>query len=313
MGNIVLSVKNVTKRFGKRVAVNNLSFNVFRGEVFGLLGANGAGKSTTLKMIVGLVKIDEGDIFICDNSIKKNFTKAIVNVGGIIENPEMYSYLSGLANLRYYASLYKGITEDRIMEVVKLVGLTERIKDKVHTYSLGMKQRLGIAQALLHHPQLLILDEPTNGLDPQTIVELRKFLRNLAKTKKIAILISSHNLGEVSLLCDTVAIIKEGVLEVLKDLTKLNSKDRLHQVVLKVNFPNYAGKLIMQNFNIDKISIIKNSLKFGVNEEIVPKITKMLVTNGIEIYSIASEDCTLESVFLSAINKKSASMPKGAI
>ena len=156
MGNVVLRVKNLTKKFGSRIAVNNISFDIFEGEIFGFLGPNGAGKTTAIRMITGLAKPTEGNVLICGKSIKTHFEKAILNVGGIIENPEMYKNLSGLENLKYFAGLYRGVTRDRINEVVEIVGLTNRINDKVRTYSLGMKQRLGIAQALLHKPKLLI-------------------------------------------------------------------------------------------------------------------------------------------------------------
>jgi len=185
LSNIVLKVSNLTKKFGNRTAVDNISFDVYEGEIFGFLGPNGAGKTTAIRMITGLAKPTSGDVFVCGNSITKHFEKAIVNIGGIIENPEMYKNLTGMENLKYYASLYPKIKKDRIDEVVHLVGMENRINDKVKTYSLGMRQRIGIAQALLHNPKLLILDEPTNGLDPNGVLEMRNFLKTIAFEKNL--------------------------------------------------------------------------------------------------------------------------------
>ena len=177
----MLKVENLTKTFKKINAVENVSFEVNAGEIIGLLGENGAGKTTTIKMITGLYSISKGEIYIDGNSVKKNFEKALQSVGGIIENPEMYGYLSGYDNLKLYARMHGVISKKRIDEVVKLVKLGNRINDKVSKYSLGMRQRLGVAQALLHKPKLLILDEPTNGLDPMGIKELRQTLRELTE------------------------------------------------------------------------------------------------------------------------------------
>ena len=185
MASFTLKVRNLTKRYGERLAVDNISFEVFQGEIFGFLGPNGAGKTTTLKIITGLAKPTSGSVEVCGFNIVRQFEKAVNNVGGIIENPELYSYMSGLNNLKYYASLYNDITKAKINEVVALVGMESRIKDKVKTYSLGMRQRVGIAQALLHSPRLLVLDEPTNGLDPEGIHEMREFLKKLAHQKNI--------------------------------------------------------------------------------------------------------------------------------
>lgn len=179
----VLTLDNVKKKIKGKTIINGLSFSVKEGEVFGFLGPNGAGKTTTIRMIVGLMGITEGDIFVSGKSVKKDFEGAIKNIGAIVENPEMYKFLSGYQNLLQYARMHNGITKQKISEVVELVGSTERINDKVKTYSLGMRQRLGLAQCLLHDPKLLILDEPTNGLDPAGIREIRDHLRMLARKK----------------------------------------------------------------------------------------------------------------------------------
>ena len=293
MSSAILKIRNLTKKYNERVVVNNLTLDVFEGEIFGFLGANGAGKSTTMKMITGLASITSGDVFICNNSIKTNFEKAIINVGGFIEIPEMYKNFSGLDNLMYYASLYDNISKERINSIVELVGLKDRIKDKVKTYSLGMKQRLGIAQALLHSPKLLVLDEPTNGLDPEAVIELRRFLKKIAIKEKIAIFISSHNLPEMELICDTIGIINNGILE------QIRSIDQLKQILLE-KYKNLS------------ISIKKNTLNIQLDTSLIPEITQLLVQNGILIYSISSSNKSLEDIFLDTINRRSLPAPKGA-
>lgn len=303
MSNIVLKVRNLTKKFGNRIAVDNISFDIYEGEIFGFLGPNGAGKTTAIRMITGLAKPTSGDVFVCGNSITKKFEKAIVNIGGIIENPEMYKNFTGMENLKYYASLYPNINRSRIDEVVRLVGMENRINDKVRTYSLGMRQRIGIAQALLHNPKLLILDEPTNGLDPNGVLEMRNFLKTIAHKEKISILISSHILAEMELMCDTICIINNGKIVNLKTVDQMKHGDKYSQKIsVTVNFPNYAGKLIMQKFNPSHIEIVKNTLTISLSEENIPAIINLLVANGIDIYSISSVVKSLEQVFLETVN-----------
>ena len=208
----IVKLRNVTKTIKGRTIIDSISFEVHKGEVFGFLGPNGAGKTTTIRMIVGLISLTEGDIEIAGKSIKKDFEQAVKHVGAIVENPEMYKFLSGYQNLIHYARMTKGITKKKISEVVDLVGLTDRINDKVKTYSLGMRQRLGLAQCLLHDPDVLILDEPTNGLDPAGMREIRDHLRMLAKEKNMAVIVSSHLLSEMEMMCDRIAIIQDGKL-----------------------------------------------------------------------------------------------------
>ena len=181
MAETILKCKNLHKKIGKKEILKGVSLEVNEGDILGFIGPNGAGKTTTIKLILGLQGITSGDVNINGYDIKKDFTKAIRRVGAIIENPDLYMYLTGYENLKLVANMYKGITKERIMEVVKLVKLENRINDKVSKYSLGMRQRLGVAQAILHKPNLLVLDEPTNGLDPEGIIEIRKLYNNLIK------------------------------------------------------------------------------------------------------------------------------------
>ena len=210
MKEIVLKCENLYKKIGKKDILKGISLEVKKGEIVGFIGPNGAGKTTTIKLILGLQKITKGNSYINGYSITEDFVKAIENVGAIVESPDLYMYLSGYDNLKLAQNCYKNITNDRIEEVVKIVGLENRIHDKVSKYSLGMKQRLGIAQAILHKPNLLILDEPTNGLDPEGIIEIRNLLKHLSHNENIGILISSHNLSELENICDKVYITKNG-------------------------------------------------------------------------------------------------------
>ncbi len=300
MANKVLTVSNLTKKYKQRVAVDNVTFDVYEGEIFGLLGPNGAGKTTIIKMITGLAKITSGDITICGYSIKNNFEKAIINVGAIIETPTLYPYMSGKQNLKYYANLYKGITKERIDEVVGLVGLKERINDKVKSYSLGMRQRIGIAQALLHNPKILILDEPTNGLDPNGILEMRHFLKKIAKTNKISILVSSHILSEMELLCNTVAIIDNGQLKQVRSIDQVAQKTK-KKIAIKVNYPNFAGKLLMNKFGIN-VELAGSNIICDVEESKIPQITQFLISKNIPIFGINTVTQSLEQMFLDIVN-----------
>lgn len=218
-----LLVQDLNKKIGKRQIIKDLSFEVNEGEVFGFLGPNGAGKTTTIRMLVGLIKPTSGTILIGGKDIRKNFTEAMKSLGCIVENPEFYPFLTGWENLAYFARMDRSIRPERLQEVAELVGMTARVHDRVSTYSLGMRQRLGIAQALLSNPKLLILDEPTNGLDPSGIREMRDFIRYLAKKEGISVLVSSHLLSEIQLLCDRVAIMTNGEIIATDDVDKLLS------------------------------------------------------------------------------------------
>ena len=304
MSEKILEVKNLTKIYGNRKAVDDISFQVSAGEVVGFLGANGAGKSTTMKMILGLTSISEGDVVICDNNVETHFEKAIENVGGLIETPYMYPYLSGYGNLKFYASLYHNIPKSKILEVASIVGLSKRLNDKVKNYSLGMKQRLGIAQALLHSPKLLVLDEPTNGLDANGIKEMKNLLKRLSKEQNTAILISSHILSSLESLCDRIAIIDNGRLLEIKSLKEIKERFSANgSTYVKVGSPNFAGKLIQDNFKI-KVSICQNKVIFNCSETELAKIIVMLTKNRISIYSAGEVDYSLEDMFLNIVGNK---------
>ncbi len=208
---IILSVKNLTKNFNEIKAVNDLSFSVEEGQVYGFLGQNGAGKSTTIRMLLTLIKPSSGNIEIFGLNLQKHRNEILRQVGAIIERPDLYKYLTALENLRIFAAMSGvKVSEKKLMEQLEMVGLAARAHSKVKTYSQGMKQRLGIATALVHDPQLVILDEPTNGLDPQGIADVRNLILQLSKEKNKTLLISSHLLSEIELIADSMIIIDKG-------------------------------------------------------------------------------------------------------
>lgn len=294
MGKNILLVENVTKVINKKNIVKNISFSIDEGQILGFLGPNGAGKSTTLRMIVGLSKPTSGKIDICGYSLTENYIKSMSNIGCIIEGPDLYNYMSGIDNLKMFASMNNGINQKNIYDVVELVGLQNRIKDKVSTYSLGMKQRLGLAQSLINNPKLLILDEPTNGLDPSGINEFRNIVQNLAKEKRISILISSHLMSEIELMCDKVSIIKNGVIlknAMIKEL--LDTK----QVFWILN-DNEKGKQILKNqWNINS-EIIGEKLEATLDLSKLSEINNSFFKEGLMIKFVNNKNNTLEDLFL---------------
>ncbi|OOC61713.1 ABC transporter ATP-binding protein [Paenibacillus ihbetae] len=219
--NILLDAKGLTKTFGTRTAVNRLDLRIEQGDIYGFLGTNGSGKTTTIRMLTGLIHPDAGEVRIGGYRLKSHFKDAIALVGAIVEQPAFYAYLSAYDNLMLAANLLKDVTRTRVLEVLELVGLTDRAKDKVGSYSLGMRQRLGIAGSLLNEPKLIILDEPTNGLDPQGMKEIRVMIGQLAAEQGITFLISSHLLHEVEQMCNKIGIIRCGKLVAEGDVQQL--------------------------------------------------------------------------------------------
>ncbi|MDI9210511.1 ABC transporter ATP-binding protein, partial [Clostridium butyricum] len=293
-------LKNVSKIMNGKALVEDISFTVNKGEIFGFLGPNGAGKTTTIKMITGLYSISKGEIYIDGNSVKKNFEKALQGVGGIIENPEMYGYLSGYDNLKLYARMHGLISKERIDEVVNLVKLGNRIHDKVSKYSLGMRQRLGVAQALLHKPKLLILDEPTNGLDPMGIKELRQTLRELAEKDGLSVMVSSHLLTEMELMCDRFGIIDGGKMIDIKTIgdIKKNESQNIKTFLIEIDNKQKAEKLIKENYSKLTVEIEDEGIKVSCEKSQLPQINKLLVNNNIALFTTTIITKSLEDEFM---------------
>ncbi|MBQ6494514.1 MAG: ABC transporter ATP-binding protein [Bacilli bacterium] len=290
MSKVVLECCNLYKRISGKELVSDVSFSLKEGEIMGLIGPNGAGKTTTIKLILGLYKLNSGSIKICGYDISRDYVKAIGNVGAIIESPDMYMYMSGYDNLMITSKIYN-ISKDRVMEVINLVNLGKRIYDKVSKYSLGMRQRLGIAQAILHNPKLLILDEPTNGLDPEGIVELKRLLKKLA-SKGIGIIVSSHILSELESFCSNVCIINKGRVINCGSINKL----------INLSSNNYIIELSEINISkcISNYNIIDNT-HIRVKTNSLNDVIRKLLNNNINIYEIKREVLSLEDIFMSLV------------
>ncbi|KQL33490.1 bacitracin ABC transporter ATP-binding protein [Bacillus sp. FJAT-25509] len=297
MKKAIVQIKNLSKEIKGKKIVSDLSFDIFEGEVFGFLGPNGAGKTTTIRMMVGLMNISEGDVVINGHSIKSNFEEAIKNVGAIVENPELYKFLSGYDNLLQYARMDKNVTKEKIDEVVELVGLTGAIRQKVKTYSLGMRQRLGLAQCLLHDPKVLILDEPTNGLDPAGIREMRDHLQLLTKKKGMAIIVSSHLLAEMEMMCDRIGIIQQGKLIDVQTVTELTTED-VQTYSIEVNNNETALKVLAKH----NAQLVDGEIHIELTREDVPNVIELLVENRIRVYGFKANAKTLEDRFLEITN-----------
>ncbi|QUL52807.1 ABC transporter ATP-binding protein [Paenibacillus tritici] len=308
-GEVVLSAQGVRKKIGRKWIIDDVTFDVKKGEIFGFLGPNGAGKTTTIRMLVDLIRPSAGTITVCGYNVNKNPEKALQYVGSIVENPEVYTYLTGWENLQHFARMQPGVDEQRIAEVVDIVRLDQRIHDKVSTYSLGMRQRLGIAQALLGRPRLLILDEPTNGLDPKGIKELREFIRKLAD-EGLAVFVSSHLLSEIQLLCDRVAIISKGRVLAVGGVDELVARNSPY-VLWELEPLERARDLLSMRPDIALLSLDEvtlddsiiagmgaNSLITVMEEDLIPEIVAVLVTQEVEVRAVHKINPTLEQLFL---------------
>ncbi|MCM3455573.1 ABC transporter ATP-binding protein [Heyndrickxia oleronia] len=299
----VVELKNVTKVIKGKKIIDNLTFNIEEGEVFGFLGPNGAGKTTTIRMIVGLMKISSGDILVCGKNVKSEYEDALRNVGGIVENPEMYKFLTGYQNLMQYARMIKGITKEKINEVIELVGLEDRIHEKVKTYSLGMRQRLGLAQSLLHEPKVMILDEPTNGLDPAGIREIRDHLRKLTKQKGMAVIVSSHLLSEMEMMCDRIAIIQKGKLIDVQKVHDFVYEDTKQKYFIEVEL-NENAKESLKTLQEYSIKQVETGIEVEIEKNQVPEFIQALIQAGIRIYEVKPMSKSLEDRFLEITSKE---------
>lgn len=297
----VLKVTNLSKSIKKKEIIKNISFQLNKGEVLGFLGPNGAGKSTTLRMLVGLSRPSAGTVSICGHGIGDDYVQAMSHVGCIIEGPDLYEYLSGYKNLELLGAMSRQVTKAAIDDAIALVGMEKRIHDKVSIYSMGMKQRIGLAQALIHQPDLLILDEPTNGLDPQGIHEFREIVKSLARDKGISVLISSHLISEVQLMCDRVCIINQGIIVRDGAVTEMLSTG---EIVWVLNNPVQGQKILSEQFKLESRITVQNELIAAIDLKILPKINAILITSGLELQTVAAKNTTLEELFLRLTNQK---------
>jgi len=296
MNQLALHADALTKKYQRRLVVDRLSLSVGRGDVFGFLGQNGAGKSTTIRMALGLVRPTSGRVEVLGHDMARRPRAALKRVGAMIEAPAFYENFSGQQNLRMLAEMSGGATARAIEEVLELVGLRERSRDPVRVYSHGMRQRLGIAQALLPNPELIILDEPTDGLDPQGLAEVRDLIGRLRDERRLTIVLSSHLLHEVEQVCNRVAIIDDGRLLYEGSVQELVAAGQ--RIRLKTDRVTDAFNLLA---NDQQLAVNRNGdqcLYLQVADEEIPDINALLVRNGFRVREISAQRESLEEVFL---------------
>ena len=296
MSDVALHTEDLTKRFGARTAVDRLTIRVERGDIYGFLGPNGAGKSTTLRMLLSLVRPTSGTIKFPVRASSWEYLKARSRIGAIIETPAFYENFSGRRNLQLLASLSGGVQKKRVEEVLEIVDLRDRAHDPVKVYSLGMRQRLGIAQALLPTPELIILDEPTNGLDPQGIHETRNLIRRLRDEFRLTVMLSSHLLTEIEQLCNRVGIIHEGRLLYEGGPETLVTPTSMFRI--RVDDLSRAFELLTSE---PGVSVSRNGdsfLRIDADREAISAVNALLVSKEIKVYELSPAQETLEEAFL---------------
>ncbi len=295
----LLKIESLTKVIKNKKILDEISLTVNSGEIVGFLGPNGAGKTTTIKSVMGLFSVTAGRISICGHNIVTDFENAMRNVGGIVENPDLYKRMTGRQNLEYFASLHEGIKKEHIDEVVSLVKMSQRINDKVKNYSLGMRQRVGIAQALLHRPRLLVLDEPTNGLDPIGIKELRDLLKYLSKNAEVGVFVSSHLLAEMELMCDRIYIIDNGVIIGEKTIDQVQESS--DEDIYSYAFSTSDNEKVLEYFkSLDANCDRENGgVTVVMKRDQIPEIIRALVKMDIDIFAVNQAHRTLEQDFIS--------------
>lgn len=293
----ILRLDNVHKAYGKAKVIHGISFDVERGDVFGFLGPNGSGKTTTIRMILNLIGIDEGNIFIMGKDNRKEFQSVISQVGAMVETPQFYETLSGYKNIELMANLHGGVSRKKLDEVLELMGILPWAKYKVKTYSLGMRQRLALAMAMFKEPSLVILDEPTNGLDPQGISEIRQLIKNLAQEQGITFFMSTHNLHEVEQVCNKVAILKAGrciAAGSVKEL--LNLQAETVEIIIE---DTPAAVAILEDLDFVREARQEEGMVIAqVEQGYSPKLNGILVARNLVPDFITPRNNSLESYFL---------------
>ena len=297
----VLEVKGVKKKLGKREIIKGLDLSVNEGEIFGFLGPNGAGKTTTIRMLVGLISPNEGEIVVCGKSVLSEKEQALKNVGAVVENPELYKYLSGRENLMQIARIRK-VSKEEVEELIDLVGLKDRIDDKVRKYSLWMKQRLGLATALIGNPKLLILDEPTNGLDPSGIIDFRDVVKKAARERGMAVFISSHILSEVQNLCDRVAFINNGVIKSVEDIHDNSMETELDSLTLVVSSNKEQAVKVLKDIGfVNSSTVIDEEIHIIVETGKTTELLKVLLKNNVLVEEIYKNRKGLEQRYMELV------------
>lgn len=297
----VLEVTGLKKKLGKREIIKGINLSIKEGEIFGFLGPNGAGKTTTIRMLVGLIAPNEGEIKICGKDLQKNKEEALKNVGAVVENPELYKYLSGRENLMQIARIRK-VSKEEVDSLIELVGLKDRIDDKVKKYSLGMKQRLGLAAALIGEPKLLILDEPTNGLDPSGIIDFREVVKKAAKERNMAVFISSHILSEVQNLCDRVAFTNGGVIKSIEDIHDNTMDTELDSLTLIVSSNEKEAVKVLKGIDLVKsASVIDEEIHLIIESGKTSELLGILLNKKIKVEEIFKNRKGLEQRYMELV------------
>ena len=299
MSDIILRTLDLTKQYKNRLAVDHLNIEVRQGDIFGFLGPNGAGKSTTIRMILHLIFPTHGDVEIFGVSLKKARHRALGKVGAIVENPAFYNHLSALRNLEILGGLQRPVSRRKIMEYLERVKLADRADDPVKTYSHGMNQRLGLALALLKEPQLVILDEPTTGLDPQGMKEVRELIRELSREQGITVLLSSHLLYEVELIATRMAVIHQGKLRVAGSVQEL-LKHGQAAVLIKTDRPEEALQFLKTKDAYGPAKIQSDGVNVELEQEQIPELNRQLVQAGFNVSALVPQR-SLETYFLNLI------------
>ncbi len=299
----IIEVRNLSKRFGSFQAVHDVSFSVFTGDVFGFLGPNGAGKSTSIRCLNSLIKPDSGTVKLFGESIATHRESILGRVGSIIEKPDFYKYLSAYRNLEIFSRISgKPSSKQEIYKMLDFVGLGGREKDKFAGFSHGMKQRLGIAQTLLHNPDLIILDEPTTGLDPQGIIDIRNLILRLRNEQNKTVLLSSHNLAEIELICNRMVIINKGRSIVEGSVSDLMNGENLILRLEASPLSDAKNLLLAWKPSLQWENVGDTAVQFPIEKSEIPKLTKFLVDNNIEIFSLEAKR-TLEDYFIKIVNQ----------
>lgn len=293
----MLEIHGLRKCYGSRLILDNLDLQVEQGDIYGFLGPNGAGKTTTLRSVLGLVHFQEGTVILNGYDITKDFKKAIRKVGAVVETPRFYENYSGYTNLKLMADFYPGISRHRIHEVLEIVGMQKRAGDKVQTYSLGMKQRLGIARALLHSPDIVILDEPTNGLDPQGIKEIRETIAQLAYEQNITFLISTHLLSEVEVLCTKVGILKQG-RKIAEGSVKSLLKRENETLEVHTAFCNEAIERLSNIKYVQSVEAFDKGVRVELMRGFSDHLIRVLVEDKIPVRYAVPKNQTLEEFYI---------------
>jgi len=302
MSEKIIEVKNLSKHFGKIRAVEDVSFEVNKGDVFGFLGPNGAGKSTTIRAMLSLITPTSGEIKLFGKELRTNCNHILSKIGCIVEKPDFYNYLSAEKNLEIFARISgSGVSRLRIHEMIDFVGLKGREKDKVGGFSHGMKQRLGIAQTILHDPDLIILDEPNTGLDPQGSISIRNLILQLKNERNKTILLSSHILSEIELIANRMVIIAKGKSIVQGNVSELLNEQELI-VSFEVDQPDNARQIISEKLSASVIGNIENNtLRLNIAYQLIPEVNQLLTENGVKVFGIDSKR-KLEEYFIKLVS-----------